>query len=91
MCQQLDNKYIKQLETAVSKSAYVGQGKKLKVKNKVCNSSLKRVFFFSSKTHSKQVNPDIMGGLVVEIGDQTIDKSVSSKVARLNKMLTDTL
>ncbi|KAI9718248.1 MAG: ATP synthase F0 subcomplex subunit OSCP atp5 [Candelaria pacifica] len=68
---QLDNKYIKQLETAVSKSAYVGSGKKLKVKNKV--------------------NPDIMGGLVVEIGDQTIDRSVSSKVARMNKMLTDTL
>ncbi|KAI9763311.1 MAG: ATP synthase F0 subcomplex subunit OSCP atp5 [Candelina submexicana] len=67
----LDNKYVKQLEGTISKSAYVGPGKKLKVKNKV--------------------NPDIMGGLVVEIGDQTIDKSVSSKVAKMNKMLTDTL
>jgi F-type H+-transporting ATPase subunit O len=38
-----------------------------------------------------QVNPDIVGGLVVEIGDRTIDLSVSSKMAKLNKALTDTL
>ncbi|KAI4158150.1 MAG: hypothetical protein L6R39_000535 [Caloplaca ligustica] len=38
-----------------------------------------------------KVNPDIMGGLVVEIGDRTIDLSVSSKIARMNKLLTDTL
>ena len=33
--QPLDNKVIKQLETAISKSQYVGQGKKLKVVSKV--------------------------------------------------------
>ncbi|KAI4192365.1 MAG: hypothetical protein LQ346_004352 [Caloplaca aetnensis] len=38
-----------------------------------------------------KVNPDIMGGLVVEIGDRTIDLSVSAKIARMNKLLTDTL
>jgi F-type H+-transporting ATPase subunit O len=38
-----------------------------------------------------QVNPDILGGLVVEIGDRTIDLSVSAKIAKLNKLLTDTL
>lgn len=38
-----------------------------------------------------QVNPDIRGGLVVEIGDRTIDLSVSSKMAKMNKLLTDTL
>ncbi|KUI62379.1 ATP synthase subunit 5, mitochondrial [Cytospora mali] len=38
-----------------------------------------------------QVNPDIIGGLVVEIGDRTIDLSVSSKIAKMNKLLTDTL
>jgi len=32
----LDNKTLSRLETAVSKSQYVGQGKKLKVTNKVC-------------------------------------------------------
>ncbi|KAI0900933.1 OSCP-domain-containing protein [Annulohypoxylon nitens] len=69
--QQLDNKTLGRLESAVSKSQYVGQGKKLKVTN--------------------TVNPDIIGGLVVEIGDRTIDLSVSSKIAKMNKLLTDTL
>lgn len=71
LIQLLDSKTLARLETAVSKSQYVGQGKKLTVTNKV--------------------NPDILGGLVVEIGDRTIDLSVSSKIAKMNKLLTDTL
>ncbi|KAH9907992.1 OSCP-domain-containing protein [Xylariomycetidae sp. FL2044] len=69
--QPLDNRTLNRLENAVTKSQYVGQGKKLKVTN--------------------QVNPDIIGGLVVEIGDRTIDLSVSSKIAKMNKLLNDTL
>ncbi len=38
-----------------------------------------------------QVNPDVLGGLVVEIGDRTIDLSVSGKLAKMNKLLTDAL
>jgi F-type H+-transporting ATPase subunit O len=38
-----------------------------------------------------QVNPDVLGGLIVEIGDRTIDLSVSSKIAKMNKLLTDAL
>ncbi|PWY71668.1 OSCP-domain-containing protein [Aspergillus heteromorphus CBS 117.55] len=38
-----------------------------------------------------KVNPELVGGLVVEIGDRTIDLSVSSKIAKLNKALTDAL
>lgn len=38
-----------------------------------------------------KVNSDIMGGLVVEIGDRTIDLSVSSKISKLNKLLTDSV
>lgn len=38
-----------------------------------------------------QINPDIVGGLIVEIGDRTIDLSVSAKIAKMNKLLTDTL
>ncbi|CZR52946.1 probable ATP synthase subunit 5, mitochondrial precursor [Phialocephala subalpina] len=68
---QLDSRTLSRLESAVSKSQYVGQGKKLKVTNKV--------------------NPDILGGLVVEIGDRTIDLSVSARIAKMNKLLTDTL
>lgn len=69
--QPLDNKTLSRLETAVAKSSYVGQGKKLKVTN--------------------EVNPDIVGGLVVEVGDRTIDLSVSSRIAKMNKLLNDTL
>ncbi|KAK3697302.1 ATP synthase F0 subcomplex subunit OSCP atp5 [Vermiconidia calcicola] len=67
----LEQKVVRQLEQAVSKSQYVGQGKKLKVVPKV--------------------NPEIRGGLIVEIGDRTIDLSVSAKMARMNKLLQDTL
>lgn len=38
-----------------------------------------------------QVNPDIIGGLIVEVGERTIDLSVSAKLAKMNKLLTDTL
>lgn len=38
-----------------------------------------------------KVNPDILGGLVVEIGERTIDYSVAAKISKLNKMLTDTV
>lgn len=38
-----------------------------------------------------QVNPEIRGGLIVEIGDRTIDLSVSGKMARMNKLLQDSL
>ncbi|KAL2890941.1 ATP synthase subunit 5, mitochondrial [Ceratocystis lukuohia] len=38
-----------------------------------------------------EVNPDILGGLIVEIGDKTIDLSVSAKVAKMNKLLTESL
>ncbi|RMD42136.1 hypothetical protein DV735_g2992, partial [Chaetothyriales sp. CBS 134920] len=36
-----------------------------------------------------KVKPEILGGLVVEIGERTIDYSVSNKIARLNKLLTE--
>ncbi|KAF1989038.1 OSCP-domain-containing protein [Aulographum hederae CBS 113979] len=67
----LDAKVLRQLEGSISKSQYVGSGKKLKVVPKV--------------------NPEIKGGLIVEIGDRTIDLSVASKMAKMNKLLTDTL
>jgi len=38
-----------------------------------------------------KVSENIMGGLVVEIGDRTIDLSVSSRVSKLNKLLQESL
>ncbi|KAJ3335459.1 ATP synthase subunit O, mitochondrial [Gonapodya sp. JEL0774] len=42
-------------------------------------------------TVTSKVNPSILGGLVIEIGDKTIDLSVSSKIAKLNRLLTETI
>lgn len=65
----LDNRTLNRLQASISKSSFVGEGKTLKVSNKV--------------------NPDILGGLIVEVGDRTVDLSVSNKIAKLNKALTD--
>ncbi|GMM32639.1 F1F0 ATP synthase subunit 5 [Martiniozyma asiatica (nom. inval.)] len=40
---------------------------------------------------SNEVNPDILGGLIVEVGDKTVDLSVSAKVNKLNKALTEAI
>ncbi|SZF03934.1 unnamed protein product [Blumeria hordei] len=68
---QLDSKTLSRLESSISKSQLAGQGKRLKIKNKV--------------------NPEIIGGLVIEISDRTIDLSVSSRLAKMDKLLTDNL
>ncbi|EMD96113.1 hypothetical protein COCC4DRAFT_184299 [Bipolaris maydis ATCC 48331] len=38
-----------------------------------------------------KVNPEIRGGLIVEIADRTIDLSVANKMAKMNKLLTEAL
>lgn len=38
-----------------------------------------------------KINSDILGGLIVEVGDNTVDLSVSTKINKLNKMLTDNI
>ncbi|KAL7271275.1 ATP synthase F0 subcomplex subunit OSCP atp5 [Rhizina undulata] len=40
---------------------------------------------------TNKVNPEIIGALVVEVGDRTVDASVASKLAKLNKLLTEPL
>lgn len=95
----LDAKVVRQLENAVSKSSFVGQGKKLKVVPKVCthawemrgcrNPKARDIVLLTLR--ARQVNPEIRGGLVVEIGDRTIDLSVSAKIAKMNKLLQDSL
>jgi len=36
---------------------------------------------------SNKVNPSVLGGIVIDIGDKTIDLSVSSRVNKLNSLL----
>ncbi|GAB5592990.1 ATP synthase F0 subcomplex subunit OSCP atp5 [Umbelopsis nana] len=38
---------------------------------------------------TNKVKPAILGGLTVEFGDKTIDLSVATKVAKLNKLISD--
>ena len=45
----------------------------------------------SYRSKLKQINPEILGGLVVEVGGLTVDLSISSKIAKMNKILTDIL
>jgi F-type H+-transporting ATPase subunit O len=40
---------------------------------------------------SNKVKTDILGGLLVEIGDKSIDLTVSSKLNKLNKLVTGKL
>lgn len=40
---------------------------------------------------SNTVNPDILGGLIVEVGDRTVDASIASKVAKLNQALKESI
>mmetsp|Transcript_734 Transcript_734/g.853 ORF Transcript_734/g.853 Transcript_734/m.853 type:complete len:207 (-) Transcript_734:468-1088(-) len=40
---------------------------------------------------TNDVNPDILGGLIVEVGDRTVDLSVSAKIAKLNNTLGEAL
>ncbi|KAI8926934.1 OSCP/delta subunit of ATPase [Entophlyctis helioformis] len=37
---------------------------------------------------ANKVDPEIIGGLIIEVGDKTIDMSVSSKVTKLNALLS---
>lgn len=41
----------------------------------------------SIKSPLLQVNPSILGGIVVDFGDKSIDLSVASRVTKLNNLL----
>ncbi|KAI9092692.1 OSCP/delta subunit of ATPase [Phlyctochytrium arcticum] len=38
---------------------------------------------------TNKVDPNILGGLIVDFGDKTIDLSVASKLSKLNRLLTE--
>lgn len=40
---------------------------------------------------TNQVDPQILGGLIVEVGGNSVDLSVSAKVSKLNKVLTESI
>ncbi|TFK78856.1 hypothetical protein K466DRAFT_606606, partial [Polyporus arcularius HHB13444] len=40
---------------------------------------------------TNKVNPAVLGGVVVDFGDKTIDLSVASRVNKLNSLLTQSV
>ncbi|TPX41260.1 hypothetical protein SeMB42_g05648 [Synchytrium endobioticum] len=38
---------------------------------------------------TNKINAEILGGLIIEVGDKTIDLSVSSKISKLNRLLSE--
>ncbi|RKO89929.1 OSCP/delta subunit of ATPase [Blyttiomyces helicus] len=40
---------------------------------------------------TNKVDPQILGGLIIEVGEKTIDLSVSSKITKLNRLLTEAI
>ncbi|KAG5457213.1 MAG: ATP synthase delta subunit-domain-containing protein, partial [Olpidium bornovanus] len=73
--QDLDPKILKRIETALAKGD-LSDYKTIKVLNKV---PYKRAVIAYS------VKPSIIGGLVVEYGDKTIDLSVISKLSKIDR------
>ena len=45
----------------------------------------------SNPPSTAQINPAILGGLIIEVGDKTIDLSVSSKINKLNRLLSEAI
>lgn len=64
-----------------------------KILKKIESSITKSKFVGSGKTLRLQnkVDADIQGGLIVEVGDRTVDLSVASKVAKLNQALKEAI
>lgn len=87
--EELDKRTLQKLEGAV-KGSKLASGRKLKVIPKVCATgalSPKRGYGLTQL----KVSPDIRGGLIVEVGDRTIDLSVAAKMSRMNKLLQEQL
>ena len=76
---------LSRLETVLKQSQAAQKAKTLKVTNKVRFDILD--FLTSGSDPPAQVNPSLLGGLVVDFGDKTIDLSVSSRVGKLNNLL----
>jgi len=102
-----DNNRLSNLKSIYEKFALLNNAHKAIVEGKVTSASpldskiIKRLQTAIAKSSligegktlklSNSVNPEILGGLVVEVGDKTVDLSVQAKVARLNQTLKEAL
>lgn len=77
------------LETALKQSQAAQQAKSVKVASKV---RLFCILYFPFRwtNFGSQINPAVLGGIVVDFGDKTLDLSVASRVTKLNSLLQRT-
>ena len=75
---------LTKLETTLKQSEAAKQAKTLKIVNKVCYTPVEVLPLTEDMI---QVNPSIMGGIMVDVGVKTIDLSVSARVNKLNSLL----
>ena len=85
--QPLTKDILTKLEASLKQSEAAKQSKVLKFTNKVMllwmplnNNSVRLIVFL-------KVNPSLLGGMIVDVGDKTIDLSVASRVTKLNNLL----
>jgi F-type H+-transporting ATPase subunit O len=79
---------LTRLETSLKQSQAGQQAKVLKLTNKASKLYWE---YLHDIDDCLQVNPSILGGLVVDFGEKTIDLSVQSRVTKLNNVLQRTL
>lgn len=87
--QILEDAYNGVVEAVVTSSKPLESKYLKKIQNAVSASK----FVGSGKTLKlvNKVNPDILGGLIVEVGDRTVDLSISAKIAKYNKILSESI
>lgn len=83
----LDRSTLGRLETSLKQSQVGQKAKILKVSNKVRSVDSTSFLLGWLTSVQQQVNPSVLGGIVVDFGDKTIDLSVSSRVNKLNSLL----
>ncbi|KAG6865842.1 hypothetical protein C0991_011174 [Blastosporella zonata] len=76
---------LSRLETTLKASQAGQQAKVLKITNKACFHLTR--FRTLLTAFLIQVNPSVLGGIIVDFGDKTIDLSVQSRVTKLNGAL----
>ena len=76
---------LTRLESTLKQSQTAKAGKSLTLHNKVRTPSSYILLFHLNPV---QVNPSVLGGIIVDFGDKTIDLSVQSRVTKLNNVLT---
>ncbi|KAJ1982759.1 ATP synthase F0 subcomplex subunit OSCP atp5 [Dimargaris xerosporica] len=78
-----------ELQVVVTSSKPLSSNHLNKLKNSLAKGNL--TAGAKSVNITNKVNPAIVGGLVIEFGDKTIDMSLAAKLAKLDKLLTDTI